>query len=261
MAVFTELLDDDRVAIAAAYGMTSLSSVMGIADGDRETTYLFCADEGDFIVTLFESGAEPLDLELAFKTMETLRNHGVPAPKPLRTQGGRATFQAAGRLVAVVSFVPGSATSDPSVARCESLGRLTAKIHLVLQRSGESRAGELPCGPVHGALMHQNVFFLRDEVSGVINFRLRHDDVLVSELADILVRWTSRPNGELDPIKAGAVLTGYQGERMLTAAEKAALPGFVLASAARLHAGGPAPASLPDLAVLAHRSVTPAMLG
>ena len=35
MAVFTELSDEDRQSITAAYGFTSLSSVIGIADGDE----------------------------------------------------------------------------------------------------------------------------------------------------------------------------------------------------------------------------------
>jgi hypothetical protein len=33
MAVFTQLSDEDRVSITAAYGMTSLTSVIGIAKG------------------------------------------------------------------------------------------------------------------------------------------------------------------------------------------------------------------------------------
>jgi hypothetical protein len=65
MAVFTELSDGDRQSIIAAYGFTSLSSVIGIADGDTDTTYLFRAQEGEFIVTLFENGVQPLDLERA----------------------------------------------------------------------------------------------------------------------------------------------------------------------------------------------------
>ncbi|WP_114948729.1 phosphotransferase [Microvirga calopogonii] len=257
MAVFTELSDEDRDSITAAYGMSSLSSVIGIADGDRETTYLFRAGEGEFIVTLFENGAEPLDLELAFETMETLYNNGVPCPKPVRTVHGHSTFQAAGRLVATVSFVPGSATNDATPARCESLGRVMAQIHTILQRSHKRPAADLPTGAVHGALVHQNVFFLGEEVSGIINFRLRHDDALISEVADVLVRWTSRPNGELDQEKVHAVLGGYQSVRRITDAEKAALPGFVLASAARRYASDKRRACLPGAAVLAYESVRP----
>ncbi|CAN7714194.1 phosphotransferase [Phyllobacterium sp. LjRoot231] len=236
MAVFTDLSDEDRNSIALAYGMTSLSSVIGIADGDRETTYLFRTADGEFIVTLFENGAEPLDLERAFATMETLNNSGIPCPKPTRTIDGNATFQAAGRLVAIVSFVSGSSTNDPTLGKCESLGRLMARIHMTLQRSHRRSLEELPTGALHGALVFSNVFFLGDDVSGVINFRLRHDDVLICEIADVLVGWASRPNGEFDDQKARAILAGYQSVKVLTTAEMAALPAFVVASAARRYA-------------------------
>ncbi|MFW8641950.1 phosphotransferase [Rhizobium beringeri] len=81
MGVFTELSDADRILIASAYGMKGLTSVIGIANGNTETTYLFRTAEGEFIVTLFENGAEPLDLEQAFETMDNLYAHGVPCPE------------------------------------------------------------------------------------------------------------------------------------------------------------------------------------
>ncbi|AUW47232.1 phosphotransferase [Rhizobium leguminosarum] len=255
MAVFTEISDEDRNSIAAAYGMTSLSSVIGIADGDRETTYLFRTAEGEFIVTLFENGAEPLDLERAFATMETLNNSGIPCPKPTRTIDGDATFRAAGRLVAVVSFVSGSSTNDPTPGKCKSLGSLMARIHMTLQGGKKRSLNELPAGPLHGALIPSNIFFLGEDVSGVINFRLRHDDVLISEIADVLVGWTSLPSGALEEQKARAILAGYESVRLLTEAETAALPAFVLASAASRYARANDKTYLLDAAIRAFESV------
>ncbi|ARM91009.1 homoserine kinase type II [Rhizobium leguminosarum] len=255
MAVFTEISDEDRNSIAAAYGMTSLSSVIGIADGDRETTYLFRTADGEFIVTLFENGAEPLDLERAFATMEMLNNSGIPCPKPTRTNDGNATFQAAGRLVAIVSFVSGSSTNDPTLGKCVSLGRVMARIHVILQGGQKRFLDELPTGALHGALVRSNVFFLGDEVSGVINFRLRHDDVLISEIADVLVGWTSLPSGALEEQKAQAILAGYESVRLLTEAETAALPAFVLASAASRYARANDKTYLLDAAIRAFESV------
>ncbi|RVD45890.1 phosphotransferase, partial [Mesorhizobium sp. M7A.F.Ca.ET.027.03.2.1] len=139
-----------------------------------------------------------------------------PCPRPMRTVEGDATFQAAGRLVAVVSFVSGSATSNASAAKCASLGRVMAQIHTVLDRSPEQAATELRTGSVHGALDHQNVFFLGESVSGVINFRLRHNDVLIAEVADVLVDWASQSTGALDKERARALLQGYQEIRKLT---------------------------------------------
>ncbi|WP_105373342.1 phosphotransferase [Neorhizobium huautlense] len=254
MAVFTELSDEDRVSITTAYGMMSLSSVIGIADGDTETTYLFRTKEEEYIVTLFENGAEPLDLERAFVTMETLHRNGVPCPRPIRTVDGSATFHVAERLVAVVTFVPGSSTSNATDAKCVSLGRVMAQIHTVLERKVKRVATELPTGAVHGALVHDNVFYIDDRVSGVINFRLRHDDVLVSEVADALVSWTGLATGKLDKSRAGALLRGYQEVRQLSEAEMQALPAFVMASVSRRFAGKNGKTGVPEIALAAYET-------
>jgi len=233
VAVFTDLSDNDRNEIAATYGMGSLTSVIGIADGDTETTYLFRAPRGEFIVTLFENGAEPFDLECAFRTMETLSAAGIPCPKTLRTEGGQATIRVSGKLVAAVSFVEGSQSACAGPAKCADLGRRAAQIHRTLMRSCDRTKGSLPKGPIHGAFSPDNVFFLGDAVSGIINFRLRHDDVLAAELAEVLVSWTMLQDGTLDVARAEAILAGYSGVRALEDSERQALPAFVLSAAAR----------------------------
>ncbi|UWU25915.1 phosphotransferase (plasmid) [Rhizobium sp. CB3060] len=256
MAVFTELSDADSTAIACTYAMGKMLSVVGIANGDTETTYLFRSAAGEFIVTLFENGAEPLDLDQAFDTMDALYANGVPCPKPRRTVDGQATFNAANRLVAVVDFLPGSPTKRVSIDQCEDLGRVMAQIHTTLARKRKRKTSVLPTGSIHGALVQDNIFFLGKVVSGVINFRLRHEDVLISEIADVLIRWTLNLTGQIDPDLAGAILRGYQAVRTLTAIEKTALPGFVLASAARHYAGGDERHHLLEPAIAAYKSMT-----
>ncbi|MFW8610061.1 phosphotransferase [Rhizobium beringeri] len=158
MGVFTELSDADRILIASAYGMKGLTSVIGIANGNTETTYLFRTAEGEFIVTLFENGAEPLDLEQAFETMDNLYAHGVPCPRPRRTLEGYATCCAADHLVAVVDFLPGSPVKSANIERCEGLGRVMAQIHSALARKAKRKVSRLPSGLIHGALF-QTIFF------------------------------------------------------------------------------------------------------
>lgn len=256
MAVFTELSDEDRVSIATAYGMTTLTSVIGIENGDTETTYLFRTGDGDFIVTLFENGAEPLDLERAFSTMDALYDRGVPCPKPRRTIEGKATWNAASRLVAVVTFLPGFPSRALNTAKCESLGAVMAQIHSTFERKADGASLELPTGSVHGSLLTDNVFFLNHDVSGVINFRLRHDDILISELADVLIGWTSTASGELDHEMADSILRGYQEVRKLTSSEIEAFPSFVLASATKYYAVRKAKDRTSELAMTAYKSFT-----
>ncbi|MDX8527926.1 phosphotransferase [Mesorhizobium sp. MSK_1335] len=232
MAVFTDLSDDDRDSIAVAYGITPLTSVIGIADGDTETTYLFRSQRGEYIVTLFENGAEPFDLERAFRTMEVLSAAGVPCPRTVRDENGEATIRVAGKLVAVVGFVQGSPSACASPAKCFDLGRRIAQIHRTLMPASPGNGQGLRRGPIHGALFPDNVFFLGDSVSGIINFRLRHDDVLIAELANVLVRWTMLQDGALDMNRAETILKGYCGVRPLQDNERQSLAAFVLAAAA-----------------------------
>jgi homoserine kinase type II len=232
MAVFTELSEGDCAEIAAAFRLGRLTSVIGIADGNAETTFLFRSERGEFIVTLFETGAEPFELERAFRTMEALAAAGVPCPATCRTDGGAATITVSGKLAAVVGFVPGSSPSEVTPGRCRALGACAARIHSVLARGGGNGRLLLPKGAVHGALTRDNVFFIGETVSGIINFRLRHDDVLVAELAQLLVAWSMRADGMLAENLAQALLEGYERVRPLSDAERRCLPAFVMAATA-----------------------------
>ncbi|ANM12198.1 MULTISPECIES: phosphotransferase [unclassified Rhizobium] len=236
MAVFTDLSEADCGRIATAYRLGSLTSVIGIADGDAETTYLFRSARGEFIVTLFESEADPFDLEGAFRTMETLSGAGIPCPATFRTDAGAATITVSDKLVAVVGFVPGSRLSEVTPGKCHALGSCVARIHETLRRSTTRASLGLPKGPVHGALNRDNVFFLDEMVSGVINFRLRHDDVLIAELAEVIVHWAVAADGTLERTLVSALLAGYDDIRSLSEAEWRAVPAFVMAAAATMFA-------------------------
>ncbi|MBB2752187.1 UNVERIFIED_ORG: homoserine kinase type II [Rhizobium aethiopicum] len=236
MAVFTDLSEADCGRIATTYRLGNLTSVIGIADGDAETTYLFRSGRGEFIVTLFENGADPFDLELAFRTMETLSGAGIPCPATFRTDAGAATITVSDKLVAVVGFMPGSRLSEVTPAKCRALGTCVARIHQTLGRPAKRASLGLPKGPVHGALNRDNVFFVDEMVSGVINFRLRHDDVLIAELAAVILHWAVTASGTLERTLVSALLAGYEDIRFLSEAEWRAVPAFVMAAAATVFA-------------------------
>ena len=251
MAVFTDLSETECARIAAAFRLGRLTSVIGIADGDAETTFLFRADRGEFIVTLFEGPADPFDLERAFRTMEMLAAAGVPCPATFRTDAGAATITVCGKLVAVVGFVPGSRSGEVTPEKCRALGICTARIHQTPAVSTPGSRCGLAKGGVHGALNRDNVFFLGEAVSGVINFRLRHDDLLIAELAQVLLHWTARADGTLDGELASALLDGYEDVRPLSPKERQALPAFVMAATATSLAQG---GGIDDLEASAQRA-------
>ena len=83
---------------------------------------------------------------------------------------------------------------------------------------------DLPSGVIHADLFPDNVFFLDDKLSGVIDFYFACNDMLAYDLAICLNAWCFEPDGSFNITKARAMLQAYEHERKLTEAELANLP-------------------------------------
>ncbi|MDD3445533.1 MAG: homoserine kinase [Zavarzinia sp.] len=83
---------------------------------------------------------------------------------------------------------------------------------------------DLPCGVIHADLFPDNVFFVGDQVSGLIDFYFACNDFYVYDLAICLNAWCFEPDGAFNATKAMAMSRGYLGARDLSAAEREALP-------------------------------------
>lgn len=90
----------------------------------------------------------------------------------------------------------------------------------------------LPRGIIHADLFPDNVFFLDNKISGVIDFYFACNDALAYDIAICLNAWCFEPDHAFNITKARALLKGYAAARPLTDAEVAALP--VLARGAAL---------------------------
>jgi len=82
----------------------------------------------------------------------------------------------------------------------------------------------LPQGIIHADLFPDNVLFMADKVSGIIDFYFACNDALAYDLAVTLNAWCFEADGAFNVTKARALIGGYQARRMLHPAEKAALP-------------------------------------
>jgi homoserine kinase type II len=84
---------------------------------------------------------------------------------------------------------------------------------------------DLPTGTIHADLFPDNVLYIGDRVSGLIDFYFACTDFLAYDVAVMLNAWCFEPNGrEFDLTKGRALLAGYQSVRAFTTAELAALP-------------------------------------
>jgi homoserine kinase type II len=90
----------------------------------------------------------------------------------------------------------------------------------------------LPQGVIHADLFPDNVFFLGDHVSGIIDFTFACNDILAYDVAICLNAWCFESDCSFNVTKARALLAAYGRERKLSEAEQKALP--VLARGAAL---------------------------
>ncbi len=82
----------------------------------------------------------------------------------------------------------------------------------------------LPEGVIHADLFPDNVFFLGDRVSGLIDFYFACNDILAYDVAICMNAWCFEPDHAFNVTKARALLRGYTAVRPLDAREIEALP-------------------------------------
>lgn len=82
----------------------------------------------------------------------------------------------------------------------------------------------LPTGVIHADLFPDNVFFLDEHVSGVIDFTFACDDMFAYDVAIGLNAWCFESDQSFNVTKARAFLNAYSRQRKLTPAEQDALP-------------------------------------
>ena len=92
---------------------------------------------------------------------------------------------------------------------------------------------DLPVGVIHADLFPDNVFFLGDRLSGLIDFPFSCNDILAYDVAICLNAWCFEPDHAFNVTKARALLGAYGRERQLSVAEQEALPLLARGSALR----------------------------
>jgi homoserine kinase type II len=91
----------------------------------------------------------------------------------------------------------------------------------------------LPEGVIHADLFPDNVFFLRDKLSGLIDFYFACTDTLAFDVAVCLNAWCFEPDHSYNVTKGRALLKAYGKARALSSAERAALPVLARGAAMR----------------------------
>lgn len=91
----------------------------------------------------------------------------------------------------------------------------------------------LPTGVIHADLFPDNAFFLKEKLSGIIDFYFACTDAFAYDIAVCLNAWCFEADGAYNVTKGRALLAGYCSVRSLSPAEIAALPRLARGAALR----------------------------
>jgi homoserine kinase type II len=91
----------------------------------------------------------------------------------------------------------------------------------------------LPGGVIHADLFPDNVFFLGDRLSGLIDFYFACNDALAYDVAVCLNAWCFEKDLSFNITKGRALLRSYEDLRSLNLAEREAMPTLARGAALR----------------------------
>jgi homoserine kinase type II len=91
----------------------------------------------------------------------------------------------------------------------------------------------LPAGIVHTDLFPDNVLFMDEKISGLIDFYFACNDAYAYDLAVMLNSWCFESDGAYNVTKGQNLISGYRDHRDLNAREIAALPTLARGAALR----------------------------
>ncbi len=118
----------------------------------------------------------------------------------------------------------GALGKDIGAGADEVVPGLAAEITKELAFLEQNWPSDLPDGVIHADLFPDNVFFLGDKVSGLIDFYFACNDALAYDVAVCLNAWCFESDGGFNVTKARALLQAYEGVRPLSEAELKSLP-------------------------------------
>jgi len=275
LSVFTPVSESQLAAWLKNYSVGAPARLEPIAAGIENTNYFVTTSDGSYVLTLFEK-LTPQELPFYLNLMAHLARAGVEAPAPIPDRTGALFSVLNGKPAGLVIRVDGTQIDAPDVPHCAAVGAALGRLHVagatyrprLSNRRGPgwwrqaARAvrpfldqernellaaelkfqagfgkGKLPRGAIHADLFCDNVLFVGDRVSGIIDFGFAATDFLAYDLAITVNDWCiadgGDTSGELVPELVAALIDGYQGVRALNADERAQWGALLRAAALR----------------------------
>ena len=130
MSVYTNIELQELEFLLKHYSLGALISYQGIDAGIENTNYFVTAENGEFVLTIFEDlGFETLPFYL--NLMAHLSDHGMPTARPVADLRGDYVRVLKDKPVAIVRRLDGKNVFKPTATHCIAVGHALAQMHVV----------------------------------------------------------------------------------------------------------------------------------
>ena len=119
--------------------------------------------------------------------------------------------------------------ADADILGAGMYDTITGRLQQILQHWPD----DLPHGIIHADLFPNNVLFVGDNLTGLIDFYFACEDILAYDVGICLNSWCFEADGSFNMTKSRALMQGYESVRPLTDKEKSAIPVLAAGSAMR----------------------------
>jgi homoserine kinase type II len=257
VSVYTPITGSQLEQFFSTYDLGEVISFAGIEDGINNTNYFVETTQGSFVLTLFET-LTANELPHVIRLLSHLVKHNIPCPEHQPDRQAKVLRELNNKPTAVFKRLRGIATISPSIEQCQQIGVQLANVHRCTQDyafpvknsndldwckkllnkidarlSATDRAlikdellfqttsssADLPQGVIHADLFRDNVLFVDNQLSGILDFYSAHTGALLFDIAITANDWCCE-NGDINPDKLTALLSAYESLRPLEQLEK-----------------------------------------
>jgi homoserine kinase type II len=143
MAVYTQVSAEAASRLLALYDVGTLVAMKGIAEGVENSNYLIETDRSRFILTLYESRVDPVDLPYFHDLLAHLHGHGCLVPRFIEDREGRWLQDVAGKKACLIEFLTGISVSEPNAIVAHNVGVALGHMHAAMEGFSKNRPNPL----------------------------------------------------------------------------------------------------------------------
>ena len=258
MSVYTNVLPHELNEFLENYSLGQLQQFSGISNGIENTNYFVTTSKGQYVLTIFEQLALD-DLPYFLELMAFFSEANIPTAHPIADKRNEYIRILNGNPAALVNRLNGVSIDIANVKQCQEIGIQMAKMHLSSKQFKFSReasrnedwriqtsklvmpklnkdeqnllnqelnyikttkVGHLGTSVIHADLFRDNVLFIDDEVTGIIDFYYAYNGFSIYDLAVTVNDWCTSGDINRDKENIVAFLTAYQTIRYIEKNER-----------------------------------------